>query len=89
MWVHHEVEKQVINTKWPGLFTHEQLESLDNLRGIPNDINRDIHLSQIRVLWNDFYRTIPVGTTPDPQAILNKAKEIDDHFGHLFLPPVR
>lgn len=32
------------------------MHSLDNLRGIPKEINSDLHLSKIRKEWNKFYK---------------------------------
>lgn len=91
LYIHHAIEKQTIESRWPGLLSLEQIHSIENLRGIPDDINRDIHLSAIRIEWNKFYNLYPPnsGLTPSPQALLDKAKEIDDLFGHLFVPPIR
>jgi hypothetical protein len=83
--VHHAVEQQV-RAKYPGMFTEAELHSMSNLRGIPNDINSDLHLSKIRVAWNQFYRTHPAATTTK-QQVLDFAKELDKRFGALFNPP--
>jgi len=62
------------------------MHSLENLRGIPKEINSEIHLSKIRKEWNKFYRQNP---NPTKQQLLDKATEIDDMFGTEFNPPVR
>ncbi|MBI3757350.1 MAG: hypothetical protein HY267_05175 [Deltaproteobacteria bacterium] len=53
--VHHAVEQQVL-TRYPGVVSEAEMHSLENLRGIPNAINSSLHLSQIRIEWNSFYR---------------------------------
>ncbi len=86
--VHHAVEQQVL-TKFPGVVTEGQINSLENLRGIPYEINSDVHLSQIRIEWNRFYKPfIEGGTAPTPAQLLQKATEIDARFGSQFRPPV-
>ena len=69
-----------------GVVTEAEMNSLANLRGIPNVINRDAHLSQITTLWKEFYTEHPTATK---QELLDFAKQIDDKFGHLFDPPIR
>jgi len=82
--VHHAVEQQAL-TRYPGLLKEEELHSLENLRGIPNSQNADLHLSQIRKEWNEFYRNNPAsGMTK--QKLLNKASEIDRRYGGSFTP---
>ena len=86
--VHHAVEQQVLS-KFPDVVTEEEIHSLENLRGIPNGLNSDLHLSQIRVEWNRFYRPfIEAGTSPTKAQLLQKATEIDAKFGFRFTPPV-
>jgi hypothetical protein len=80
--VHHAVEEQVL-ARYPGAVTTSQMHSLQNLRGIPTSLNSDIHLSQIRRTWNEFYRTTP---NPIAKQLLDKAAEIDKMFGSQFLP---
>jgi RHS repeat-associated protein len=84
IFVHHAVEQQVLKL-YPGLVTEGQLNSLENLRGIPAAINNDVHLSQIRMAWNDFYIANPNATIGQ---ILNEATAIDRNFGNLFVPPL-
>ena len=84
--VHHSVEQQVLTKpQTKGLFTYEEMHALENLRGIPKEINSDIHLSRIRKEWNRFYKEVP---NPTKQQLLDKAAEIDSKFGHLFNPPL-
>ena len=61
------------------------MHALENLRGIPKEINSDIHLSKIRKEWNRFYKEVP---NPTKQQLLDKAAEIDSKCGHLFNPPL-
>jgi len=82
--VHHAVEQQAL-TRYPGLLTEQEMHSLENLRGIPIEQNADMHLSQIRKEWNEFYRDNPAsGMTK--QRILDKASEMDRHYGSSFTP---
>lgn len=82
--VHHAVEQQAL-TRYPGLLTEEEIDSLENLRGIPKDQNAELHLSQIRKEWNAFYLNNPAsGMTK--QKLLNKASEIDLRYGSSFTP---
>jgi uncharacterized Zn-binding protein involved in type VI secretion len=83
--VHHAVEQQAMR-RYPGVISESQMHSLENLRGIPKPINSDVHLSQIRRSWNEFYRNNP---NPTQQQLLDHATRIDDQFGHLFDPPIR
>jgi hypothetical protein len=86
VWVHHAVEQQVL-TKYPGVVTEAEIHSLEDLRGIHNAINSDVHLSKIRIEWNKFYKQHKLdGTVPTRQQLLNKATEIDNLFGSQFTP---
>jgi hypothetical protein len=82
--VHHAVEQQVLK-RYPGLFTKPQLDSIGNLRGIPNEINGELHLSFIRRAWNRFYSNYPNATTTD---IEHYADVIDRFVGFKFKPPI-
>jgi hypothetical protein len=81
--VHHAIEQQVL-TRYPGVVLEAEIHSLQNLRGIPNALNSDLHLSKIRREWNAFYRTHPNATK---EELLEKATEIDLEYGSQFLPP--
>ncbi len=85
MVVHHAVEQQV-KKRYPDLVSDSELHSLENLRGIPKEINSDVHLSKVRKEWNKFYRENP---SPTKQQLLDKATNIDNQFGSQFTPPVR
>ena len=82
--VHHAVEQQV-QRRYPGLVNDSEMHSLENLRGIPNEKNGDLHLSKIRKEWNRFYKTNP---NPSKDDLLNKTTEIDQMFGSEFNPPL-
>lgn len=85
--VHHAVEQRVLKV-YPELVTPSQMHSLENLRGIPRSINSELHLSELRVLWNQFYKQFPLGTQPSVDQLLDYATSIDQQLGHQFLPPV-
>ena len=82
--VHHAVEQQVL-TRYPNVFTSSEIHSLENLRGIPNELNNSLHLSTIRKEWNRFYRST---SSPTKGDFLNKASEIDRKFGRNFKPGI-
>ena len=81
--VHHAVEQQVL-TRYPGVVSDAEMHSVENLRGIPKEVNSDVHLSQIRREWNQFYRQ---NANPTQQQLLDKATEIDTKYGSQFNPP--
>ena len=84
--VNHGVEQQVLTKpQTKGLFSYEEMHSLDNLRGIPKEINSDLHLSKIRKEWNKFYKEFP---NPTKEQLLQKRLDIDKKYGHLFKPPI-
>jgi hypothetical protein len=85
--VHHAVERQVFDTKWPGLFEEAYKHSIENLRGIPKAINGKTHLSDIRKEWDAFYRTFD-DVTPSKEDVLDYVKYVDNKYGHLFNPPL-
>jgi hypothetical protein len=80
--VHHAVEQQILR-RFPNLFTRAEIDAIDNLRGIPNNLNNTLHLSDIRRAWNEFYRRVP---TPTKDQVLQYAENVDKRFGHLFTP---
>lgn len=82
--VHHAVEQQTL-TRFPKAVTEAQIHSLENLRGIPKAINSDVHLSQIRKSWNQFYKKNP---SPTADQLLEHATVIDRLFGSQFRPRV-
>ena len=89
--VHHATEQQ-INDRFPSdppLVSPDEMHSPENLRGIPRDVNDELHLSAIRAAWNRFYDSFPEGVTPTRAQIQEYATLVDDVFGHLFVPPIR
>jgi hypothetical protein len=87
--VHHAVEQQVLK-RYPGIVSQTEIHSLENLRGIPKDINGRVHLRDIRKEWDAFYQQFAkLGKQPTKADLLNKATEIDTMFGKRFMPPVR
>ncbi|MCR6706491.1 MAG: hypothetical protein NVV66_17995 [Cellulomonas sp.] len=85
--MHHAIEQRVLK-RYPGLFTEAELHSLGNLRGIHNDVNSDVHLSKIRMMWNRFYAEHPAGSGVTRQDFLDYARHIDQQLGGSFTPPV-
>jgi hypothetical protein len=81
--VHHGIEQQAAR-RYPGVVSHDAMHGLDNLRGIPKEVNSDLHLSRIRKEWNRFYKTHPNATFEELSAF---RKVIDGKFGSEFLPP--
>jgi hypothetical protein len=56
--IHHAIEQQV-QKRFPGLFALEEIHGGSNLRAIlKGAFNSEVHLSKIRILWNDFYQVI-------------------------------
>jgi hypothetical protein len=85
LWIHHAVEQSAL-TRYPGVVTNQEMHSLFNLRGIPEEINQELHLSVIKGLWDEFYESHPKATKGQ---LLEQATAIDDLFGSLFEPPIR
>lgn len=81
--VHHAVEQQV-QKRYPNVVKDEEMHSLENLRGIPKELNSELHLSFIRKEWNRFYRETPFATK---EQLLEKATAIDNMIGNRFTPP--
>ncbi len=79
--VHHAVPRKV--EYHYGLVSPNQVHSVENLRGIPNSTRAH---AIITARWSTWYNNHPNFTLEDA---LNYAKEIDDEFGHLFVPPIR
>jgi RHS repeat-associated protein len=82
--VHHAVEQQVLKL-YPGVFTAEEINSIDNLRGIPTALDDQLHKSIIRKEWDEFYLTHKTATQAE---LLEKASEIDAIYGNQFVPPI-
>ncbi|GAA3989195.1 hypothetical protein GCM10022247_04640 [Allokutzneria multivorans] len=88
--VHHAVEQQVLRI-FPGVVQTEEVHSLENLRGVPKGlINNRVHLSAIRIAWNDFYKPFRKNRTlPTKRQLLDFATMIDDQYGTSFNPSIR
>jgi hypothetical protein len=87
--VHHSVEQQVLR-KFSGMFSVEEINKVNSLRGIPISINNEVHLSEIRREWNKFYKAIRKGEIAAIKGnFIKKAQEIDVMFGDQFDPPVK
>lgn len=53
--IHHAIEQQVLK-RFPGIFALHEIHGGTNLRTIIRGaFNSEVHLSKIRILWNDFY----------------------------------
>jgi hypothetical protein len=83
--IHHAIEQNVLKN-YPGLINELEMHSLQNLRGIPKDLNNTLHLGEIQKIWKRFYKSHP---TPTREDLIKQAAQIDDLFGHLFSPPIR
>jgi hypothetical protein len=84
VFVHHAVP-QITLKAYPDEVTEAAIHSLENLRGIPNELNSGLHLKQIGSEWIRFYRANPNATR---EQLLQKATEIDLKYGGWFKPPV-
>ncbi|WP_181176338.1 hypothetical protein [Mesorhizobium sp. B2-3-5] len=82
--VHHSVEQGVLQ-KYPGLFTDEEMHSVENLRGIRKEFDAKLHQKVIRSEWNEFYKAHVTATR---QQVLDYATQLDKKYGHLFDPPI-
>lgn len=81
--VHHAVEQQVLKL-YPGRFGKYELHSIENLRGVPRVLNSELHLRQIRGMWDAFYDEYPNASR---SQILEYAGRVDTEVGSLFVPP--
>jgi len=82
--VHHSIEQQIL-TKYPGLFTRQEVDGLWNLRVVPKSINSELYPSQIRLIWNKFYAAYPQATRSE---VIEMARWIDQLIGDLYMPRV-
>ena len=81
--VHHAVPQQTL-VLYPDVVTEAQIHSLENLRGIPKEVNSELHLRQIGNEWRNFFKANPNATKAQ---LLQKATEIDARYGSQFRPP--
>jgi hypothetical protein len=82
--VHHAIPQRALNL-YPGVILELEMHSLQNLRGIPNAANPDLHLSRIAKEWNQFYKAHKTATR---EQLIQMATYVDKLFGGEFLPPV-
>lgn len=82
--VHHAVPREI--EYGFGLISNSEINSLENLRGMPSREFHQIITEKWRI-WLKPYKD--TNTKPSIQFLLNKAKEIDDTYGANFIPPVR
>ena len=82
--VHHGVPQKTLEL-YPDDVTESEIHSIENLRGIPKELNSNLHLSQIAKEWNEFYDENLKATQ---EQLLQKATEIDLKYGGWFKPPV-
>ena len=87
-WVHHAVPQDAIKKGW---ITWQEGHSLPNLRGIPPEINIDVHLGEIAKAWNAFKKPYlkPGAQPPTKEALLKFATDMDDLHGKKFDPKTR
>ena len=52
----------------------------------PKELNRDLHLSNIRRLWNGFYKNFPHASKDEVLAFRDL---IDKRYGSFFDPPLK
>jgi hypothetical protein len=82
--VHHGVPQLTLK-RYPSEITESEIHSIENLRGIPKELNSDLHLKRISKGWTQFYAANPNATR---EQLLQKATEVDLKYGGLFKPPV-
>ncbi len=82
--VHHAVEQQTLKL-YPNQITAAEINFLENLRGIPLEVNSNLHLSTIRKEWNRFYLANPDATKTQ---LLQHASKVDIKYGSQFNPPL-
>lgn len=81
--VHHAIPKWVLK-ECQGLFSAEEVNSPEQLRGIYKSVNDELHNRLIHSEWREFKRDYPVPTRED---VLEKVNALDVKYGHLFAPP--
>ncbi len=81
--IHHAIEQQVLK-RFPRLFTLEEIHEAANLRTIlKGAFNSEVHLSKIRMLWNDFYEVLKDAKLPKEnarQAFANFREFVDEYI---------
>lgn len=86
--VHHSIEKQLGNARDD--MYYKEIDSVENYRGIRADISSTLHQKHIRRCWDELYSRYNRNFLAIPRTeIFSRAEEIDDLWGHLFIPPIR
>lgn len=75
--IHHAIELQAL-TRYPGVFTKEQLNAFGNMRGIPEELGGklQLHNRSIRDQWNYHYRLL------DAQIVARSLKPGTAGYNH-------
>ncbi|MER9545556.1 hypothetical protein NKI72_26480 [Mesorhizobium sp. M0437] len=82
--IHHLAEQQLLK-RLLNFLSKKKINSIENLRGIPKDLNDILHLVIIRGENDKFYEKYPY---PTEQQILDHSTMMDKKYGHHFVPPV-
>jgi len=87
--VHHALPQKLLDkhTGFAGLFKAKEVNSLEYLRGIPQDAIKDgkwLH-DLISDRWRKF---LPVGRKVTREQVLNELRSIDKEFGQYYVPPM-
>lgn len=87
--VHHALPQKLLDkhTGFAGLFKAKEVNSLEYLRGIPEDAIKDgkwVH-DLISERWRKF---LPLGRKVTRDEVLNELKAIDKEFGQYYVPPM-
>ena len=93
---HHAIELDVLN-QFPEVFAPEELNSLENMRGILPEFNDELHLSRIRTDWNRHYENLrqiiseeglvqgtPEYNTRVRKYLIDARDEIDNNLKQFF-----
>lgn len=85
--VHHALPQKLLD-RFAGLFKAKEVNSIEYLRGIPNNAIKDgepVH-KLISERWRKF---LPNGRTVTREQIIEEVRAIDKEFGQYFVPPVK
>ncbi|MDX8468921.1 hypothetical protein RFM26_24740 [Mesorhizobium sp. VK23B] len=82
--IHHQAEQQLLK-RILDFLSEKRINSVENLRGIPKDLNEILHLIILRRENDEFHARYP---HPTEQQILDHSTMMDKKYGHHFIPPV-
>ncbi|MFB9981255.1 hypothetical protein ACFSQQ_19430 [Mesorhizobium kowhaii] len=82
--IHHPAEQKLLK-RFLNFLSKKKINSVENLRGIPKDLNEILHLVIIRSENDKFYEKYP---NPTERQILDHSTMMDKKYGHHFVPPV-